>query len=379
MKRKQIRVAYVMHVMQVAGAEVLVSEIIRRSSGHLDPVIVCLDEVGALGEQLQGEGVPVEVLGREPGLDLRLAQRLGSALRRHRPHVVHAHQYTPFFYAAASRLIASQPSGLIFTEHGRHFPDVVSRRRKLMNRLLFSRLATEINACSRFSGRALSEVDGFPAHRVEVIENGIAIDRYGLEVEKVALREKLGWSVGSQVVICVARFHPVKDHVTLLEAFRRVKGNHPRAELVLVGDGPERSKLEGLIRSAGLESSVSMPGIRSDISDLLAASDVFAMTSLSEAASLTILEAMASRLPVVVTDVGGNPEMVRHGQDGFLVPRGDAAAAAEAIAELLDSRTVSSAMGESARNRVEDRYDLDLTVARHMEVYDRIASSRGEE
>ena len=97
------------------------------------------------------------------------------------------------------------------------------------------------------------------------------------------------------------------------------------------------------------------------------------MTSLSEAASLTVLEAMASRVPVVVTDVGGNPEMVRDGQDGFLVPRQDVQAAASSIATLLDSQDEAESMGRAARTRVEQRYDLQRTVDRHLAVYDRVS------
>ncbi len=371
----RVRVAFVMHAMQVAGAEVLVSEIIRRGSERVAPVVLCLDEIGALGEQLQGQGVPVEVLGREPGIDLGLARRLGRSLQGHRSQVVHAHQYTPFFYAATSRLVTKQTSGLVFTEHGRHFPDVVSRQRRFLNQVLLARLATEINACSEFSGRALSVVDGFPAKRVQVIENGIELNRYGAPADSAALRRRLGWPVDSQIVTCVARFHPVKDHATLIQAFHMLRRSMPAARLMLVGEGPQRGQIEDLIRSLDLEGSVSLLGVRGDVPALLAASDVFSMTSLSEAASLTVLEAMASELPVVVTEVGGNPEMVRQEIDGLLVPRQDPEATARAIGRLLSSPVEARKMGRSARQRVEERYDLERTVERHLAVYDRLVGA----
>ena len=371
---RRVRGAYVMHALQGAGAEGRVSESIRGAQDRLDPVILCLDEIGALGEELRQEGVPVEVLGRQPGIDFTLVRRLGQALSTHQAEVVHAHQYTPFFYAAASRLVARQQGGLVFTEHGRHFPDVVSGRRRRLNRFLFARLVREINACSEFSGRALSEVDGFPADRVEVIENGIEPDLYGVERERSALRRELGWSEEARMIICVARFHPVKDHRTLVEAFSLVRSARPAAELVLVGEGPERASIEQQIHSLGLDGSVSMLGVRHDGPERLAASDIFCMTSLSEAASLTVLEAMASRLPVVVTEVGGNPEMVRSGREGLLVPRQDPAAAAQAIETLLMDDDQARAMGRAARRRVEAHYDLERTVARHLEVYDRVAA-----
>src|SRR6187399_1394892 len=135
-----IRVGFVMHVMQVAGAEVLVAETIRRLGPRIDPVIFCLDNVGALGERLTGEGVPVLAYHRRAGLDLGLSRRIAGDIRARQTQVLHAHQYTPFFYGAiAARLSRPRPR-VIFTEHGRHYPDVVSGKRRLANRWLFDRM-----------------------------------------------------------------------------------------------------------------------------------------------------------------------------------------------------------------------------------------------
>src|SRR5207253_1960048 len=131
-----IRIAFVMHTMQVAGAEMLVSEIIRRLGARLSPVVICLDRVGQLGGQLIGEGVPVIALDRRPGLDWRTARRLASELRARRIQIVHAHQYTPFFYTALAKPLAGTPPHVMFTEHGRHYPDIVSARRRLANRVV---------------------------------------------------------------------------------------------------------------------------------------------------------------------------------------------------------------------------------------------------
>src|SRR5438067_515097 len=102
--RRPIRVAFVVHVMQVAGAEVLVTETVRRNAGLIEPVIFCLDKVGQLGEQLQAEGVPVVCFNRKRGRDLGVAWRMARAIREHGIEVLHAHQYTPFFYSALARV-----------------------------------------------------------------------------------------------------------------------------------------------------------------------------------------------------------------------------------------------------------------------------------
>src|SRR4051812_15500181 len=108
-----IRIGFVLHIMQVAGAEVLVAETIRRLGGRISPVVICLDGVGQLGQVLQREGVPVIALGRRPGLDLSIPRRLAAEIRNRRLEVVHAHQYTPFFYAALAKLLVKQKPYLI--------------------------------------------------------------------------------------------------------------------------------------------------------------------------------------------------------------------------------------------------------------------------
>jgi len=368
---RPLRVGFVLHVMQVAGAEVLVTETIRRLGARLEPVVLCLDGVGELGERLRQEGVPVVVLGRKPGLDLGLARRMARQIEMHRIEVVHAHQYTPFFYAALSRPLVRHPIHVMFTEHGRHYPDVVSWRRRLTNRFILGRLADEIHGVCQFSADSLARTDGFTARPIEVIRNGIDLSRYPATSQDEA-RRRLGLPLDRKYVTCIARFHPVKDHAMLLRAFARVAAGVPDAELLLAGDGALRESLRAQANDLGIGSRVRFLGVRDDVPDLLRASDLFALTSISEAASLTLLQAMACCLPVVVTAVGGNPEIVQHGRHGFLVPRGDDAATASAIAQILQDPQQAAAMGEAGYRDVAAHYRLEDTIDNY---YDRYAAA----
>ena len=372
-----IRVGFVLHVMQVAGAEMLVAETIRRLGERIEPTIFCLDAVGDLGERLRGEGVEVVPLGRRPGRDLGVARRLANAARARRVEVLHAHQYTPFFYSALAKLLARPRPRLILTEHGRHYPDVVSGSRRLANRLVLGRLADAITGVCDFSVRGLCENDGFSRGGAVVIENGIDVDRYGPAPDKAALRVRLGLDPGRKYVLAVARFHPVKGHGTLIRGFREVAASRPDVDLLLAGDGALRDELERLATQLGISGRVRFLGVRGDVPDLLRAADVFAMTSESEAASLTIMEAMATGVPVVVTRVGGNPELVRDGIDGLLVPRGDSAATAQALARILDDPSAAAVMGDSGRERAGRRYRLDRTVGDYLDLYRRLVRPDG--
>jgi glycosyltransferase involved in cell wall biosynthesis len=365
--------------MQVAGAEVLVTETIRRLHGQIDPTIVCLDAVGTLGEQLAAEGVPVVCLERKPGRDWWLPWRLAREISARQIDIIHAHQYTPFFYSALARALCWMQPRLIFTEHGRGYPDVVSTFRRATNRLFLRHLASAVNACCAWSARAISRVEGFSTTPIDVIENGIELSRYGPAADRDALRRALGLDPGRRYIACVARFHSVKDHAMLVRAFAIVAARHPDADLLLAGDGNLRGDLERQAAEAGIEGRVHFLGIRRDVPDLLRAVDIFALTSVSEAASLTVLEAMASHLPVVVTAVGGNPEMVRHESEGLLVPRGDHVACAEALSRLLADPGLARRLGEAGRRRAEERYQLSRTIDNYHRLYRKLCGLSSQE
>ena len=370
-----VRVAFVLHMMQVAGAEVLVLETIRRLGGRITPTVLCLDAIGELGERARAEGVPVLSFNRRPGRDWRVARLMAGELRRRRVQVIHAHQYTRFFYSALARAFAGGGPPLIFTEHGRHYPDVVGRGRRMTNRWLLSRAANEVNAVCAFSAEALRSVDGFSAVPVGVIENGVDLDKYWSASDAGAARAAVGLDPAKRYILHVARFHPVKDHATLVTAFAALSASRPDVNLALAGDGPLRSSIEAAVRERGLEHRVLFLGVRQDVPALLRAATVFCLNSVSEAASLTLMEAMASGLPIVVTDVGGNPEIVRRGVDGLLVPRGDAAALAQALGDVLDDPALGARLGASAAARARQRYSIVRTVERYDDLYRSLVNS----
>lgn len=372
----KLRVGFVLHVMQVAGAEVLVAEIIRRLRDSIEPTIFCLDAIGPLGETLQREGLDIVCLSRKPGRDWGVSKRLAAITKVKQIQVMHAHQYTPFFYSALAKAWSSANYKLILTEHGRHFPDVVSFKRRMANRWILSRYLNAINACCLFSATALAKNDGFTTHPIEVIENGIEWERYQTHSDKTTLRAKLGLDANRKYVACVARFHPIKDHTSLLQGFAQLAKQQTNVDLLLIGDGPRREELQTLVQELGVQHRVQFLGVRSDVADLLQAADVFTLTSLCEAASLTLLEAMAAGLPVVVTDVGGNPEIVRQEKEGLLVPRQDAAAIGNALSQILSDTALANSMGQAGKQRVKETYTLARTIERYHQLYQRLANQK---
>ena len=359
--------------MQVAGAEILVAEIVRRLGEQLQPTIFCLDGIGQLGEQLQQQQIEVVNLGRQAGFDRGLAKRFAREIRQRDIQVLHAHQYTPFFYSALARTRGARGIPIILTEHGRHYPDVVSAKRRWCNRLFLARFADRINACCQFSASALSSLDGFPKRRVEVIYNGVDTDRFSQERDMRAARAAIGLDNDRKYVSMIARFHPVKDHATMVRAFHHVCRERDDTDLILVGDGEDRKRIERLVGELGIAPRVHFWGVRDDVETILQAVDVFALSSVSEAASLTLLEAMACGCPVVVTRVGGNPELVEEGVSGLLAPRGDANTFGHALLKLLEDSGRARSFGAAGRRAVLERFQLDQAVGRYAELYRELA------
>src|SRR5437588_3999381 len=164
-------ICQILHNLTLGEAELLRARLARGLAGPYGFGCVCLDRLGTLGEELRAEGFPVHVLCRQPGLDWRCALRLARLLRRENVHIVQPHQYTPFFYALIARLLFHRPI-VLFTEHGRHYPDFPRRRRILANRLLLERRDRVVSVGNAVR-QALVNNEGLAPERIQVIYNGI--------------------------------------------------------------------------------------------------------------------------------------------------------------------------------------------------------------
>jgi glycosyltransferase involved in cell wall biosynthesis len=371
-----LRIGFVMHAMETAGAELLVERLIHSAQGRLKPTIFCLDSLGKRGEQMRMDGMDVISLSRQSGIDWHLPAKFAREINKRQIQILHAHQYAPFLYSAMARIRGAKAK-IIFTEHGRHYPDVVSRKRRWANRLVFHRLADATNACSEFSASALWRKEGFPKSNVTVVPNGVDTDYFRPTNDRHELRASLGLAPERRYIACIARFHPVKDHGTLLEAFAQLAKSRSDVHLLLVGDGTERDRLSQMVAEESLTERVHFLGIRSDVRDILAAADVFTLTSLSEAASLTLLEALSCGCPAVVTDVGGNSEIVRHGIEGYLNPRRQPLSLARSFEMVLDmSQEDWQSMSSRCRQRVLSQFRQEQTVAADLRLYENTARGK---
>lgn len=367
--RHRPTVCQVLHSLNVGGAEMLAARLARRLTDRFRFVFACLDELGPLGRELREEGFTVEVIGRSSGIDLGCVRRLAAMARREGAGLLHAHQYTPFFYCRAPGPFVPRPP-VLFNEHGRFYPDLPNRKRMVFNRL-FLRRQDRVVAVGASVKQALIDNEGIPSGRIEVIYNGVRLDDFAASGElRRQVRAELMIDPAAPVAIQVARLDYLKDHCTAVRAAERIRQKLPDFQLLVVGEGPERLKIEAEIAARQLAGCVRLLGLRTDVRRLLAAADLFLLTSISEGIPVTLIEAMGARLPVVATAVGGIKEVVQTEETGLVAPAGDDAALAAAAVKLLTDCRAAQSYGAAGRVRAEAMFSEDDMHAQYVRLYE---------
>lgn len=354
--------------LKPGGTERLVVELVRRLNREFPMAVCCLDEPGAWAAELVSEGVPVNALGRTGGFHPSLGREVARTAGAHGARIIHCHHYSPLVYGSLSWLW--RPSTrVVFTEHGRLSDAAPSQKRRVAN-LFFARAP---RAAFAVSGdlRAHLIAEGFAPGRIGVIYNGIDVGPEPQAMDRAAARARLGAQADTLVVGTVARLDPVKDLGTLIRAIADL--SRARAVLLaVVGDGPERAALAELAADLGCSESVRFLGHRDDARSWLPGFDVYVNCSISEGVSLTLLEAMAAALPMVVTRVGGTPEVVTE-DCARLVSARSPAEVTDALASLASDPLARRRLGAAARARVVERFTLERMVDAYRDVYRKVA------
>ena len=223
---------------------------------------------------------------------------------------------------------------------------------------------------------AVHEREGVAKARISIIYNGLDPSRFSVPVDRGEVRRNLGIPNDAIAITMVGNLRPIKDHATLIKAMAQVHAAHSSAYLVLVGEGAEQERLSALAESFGIRDRVIFAGARKDVPGILAAMDVFVLSSHSEGMSNAIIEAMASGLPVVATDVGGNAECVVDGQTGYIVPHEDVDALANRLCKLLGDPVAAKAMGAAGRARVAEVFDVQTMVGHTADLYRSLTAAR---
>jgi glycosyltransferase involved in cell wall biosynthesis len=353
------RILFLLTSLVYGGAETQVVYLATRfKSRGWEVSVVSLMPPKAYVEDLEAAGIPVFSLNIRRKLpDPRPVLRLARIIRKWQPDVVHSHMVHANLLARIVRPLAPFPV-LVCTAHS---IDEGGRLREVLYRLTdpFCDLTTQV---SQAGLERYVHVGAVPRHKICYIPNGVDTERFKPNLEdRLKVRKELG--VEGFVWLAVGRFDPPKDYPNMLQAFARVVHKHSNTILLIAGDGPLRKTMENLARELGIEKRTKFLGIRRDIPQLMNAADAYVMSSSWEGMPNVLLEASATGLPIVATDVGGNREIVLDGVTGFLVPPRNPEALARAMLRIMDlSDEERKEMGKRARKRIEVKFNLDRVV-----------------
>lgn len=367
MNDSKVKILHVTFNMGIGGTEQVIRQIVENSDAErFQHEILCIDgTIGALGQELQARGLYIESTQRKAGTDLKLAGFIRRYIKRREINVLHCHQYTPYFYGVLGSLFTK--SKVIFTEHGRFYPDRHSTKRRLINPLL-ALASTHLTAISQSTADALSKYEYLRKDKIKVIYNGIQ-DLDGQVQSREVLLDELKLPADYRYIGTISRLEPIKNQAMMINAFYIVKQEFADLKIVLIGDGAKMQDLKKLAISLGIEKDVIFTGFLDNPQCYIGLFEIFLLSSFSEGTSMTLLEAMSMSRPCVVTDVGGNPEIVVHGKTGLIAPSDDVDVFSRSIIQLLLDEEKMDEFGKSGRQRFLKYFSVTRMIEKYQSLY----------
>jgi glycosyltransferase involved in cell wall biosynthesis len=358
--RSPLRIALMLECDGPGGAELMMLDLATelRTRGHAVLPVGLANGTGWLGERFHAAGFEHQSFALRRPLDFGAVKQLTSILRDFRADVVHSHEFTMAIYgAAAARRVGARH---VITMHGGLYYAAALRRRMAMR--WAAKRSDALVGVSVATANELQRTLGISAPRLQIVANGVPL-RTGV---RDRVRQELAIARDELLIVAVGNLYPVKGHAILLDALATLRG-HAGWRLAIAGRGEEEASLRARASAVGIADRIHILGFRDDIPDILAAGDLFAMPSLSEGLPLALVEAMSFGLAVVVSRVGGIPEVVTDDVDALLVPPSDVGALTGALRALIDDPARRRRLGDAARTRalrdyaigtMADRYEL---------------------
>jgi len=377
-------VVHIVYALDTGGLENgLVNLINRTPVERYRHAIICLTKSGQFAQRITTPDVAIYELQQRPGLDWRLYGRLWKLLKHLRPALVHTRNLATL----EMHWVVSCFPGVkrLHGEHGRDVGDLAGLNIKYLYWRRLMRLVVQHYICvSQDLERWMLEDVRVARGRLTQIYNGVDQTLFQPELDahcETELNAPEGFFCENQWVVgTVGRLAEVKNQRSLLLAFRAIFDDRPELKeswrLIIVGDGPLNDVLAREVVELGLSHNVWLAGDRSDVSRLLNRLHVFVLPSLAEGISNTLLEAMACRLPVVVTAVGGNTELVKNGYNGVLVEVNKPLELAQALLELMNDPCLCRDMGQAGKERVKKGFLWHRALDSYLSVYDKLLAQK---
>ena len=364
--KKNLTIAHIISALGRGGMEFAVSRLaVQQKKDGLDVHVICIRDLGPTAEMLKKHDIPVHLSPFRSRLHPASLKELKMLLRRIGASVVQTHNYRPNVSGTVAAKMAGIPAVISSLRTVNRWDTL---RQYLMDRFI-CRWRDAIVCVSQEVRDRYHEKIKCPRSKLHVIHNGVDMDCLEPASPLKNLYEQYHLDPGDLHVISIARLVKIKDHPTLLRAFKKVVDRIPRAKLLILGEGGKRNELESLAGELNITDRVLFAGHQGNTRDWLSISDVSALSTHVEGFSSTILESLATGAPVVATDVGGNREAVEQGVTGFLTPHEDADEMADKIILLLEHPELRKKMGKAGRQIVENEFTIEATARKTYDLY----------
>ncbi len=360
-----IKICYVIGTLEIGGAEKQLLKLIERiDRNKFSPVLVAL-RGGVLREEFE-RVCSVTIIGKRWKIDPFFLAVLARTLKRERPDILHTFMFTSNTWGRIAGVMADVPV-MIASER---CVDVWKRwYHRLIDRALLP-FTFRVVGNSDAVGRFYQQTERIPEEKMAVVYNGVDLDEFKNVEAPPALKKQVGVEQSGFIIGAGGRFTEQKGFINLLKAVPSVMKAYPESRFVLVGDGPLRRSFEDFVAANGLEKNVVFTGYRKDILRIFSFCDVIAVPSLFEGMPNMVLEAMALKKPVVGTDIPEIAELVKDGENGFLVPvKNNEGQIAEKIIVLLQNTELRRKMGENGYSVVNERFSMESMVRGYEDIY----------
>ncbi len=362
------KIAHVTFNLRAGGAEKVIFSLIEHAdNSKYDLSIICLEQpIGIFGVQMKERGISVISFNWKPGFNISLIRQIRQYVKQQNIDILHCHQYTPYIYGFFASMF--NKSKVVFTEHSRFYPYKKELKRIILHPLLllFTDYFTTISHANR---EALIKYENLPPKKIDVIYNGINYHKFNSS-KNSRLKKSLGIDSETFVVGTIAGLDPIRNYILMIQALHIVRKRFPKTCLLFVGDDAEMDWLKAQISALGLSSNVFIVGFKYEPYNYYTVMDIFISTAFSESSSVTLLEAMAAGKPCIVSEDGGNPEVIQDNINGFVIPIEQKQTFADRIIFLQENRDLRLTMGQESRKRYESEFVVDKMVQSYQNIYE---------
>lgn len=371
--RRRLRVLQILPALDHGGAENVAEALATGvDPARFEMLVCCTRGLGPIAERIRAGGIRVELAGpHERPNPYAALWYLHAAIRRLAPDVVHTHGITSLCDVGTIDVVRRMPTW-VHTFHYGNYP--YKQRSHMVLERLMARRPARLVAVADAQRRAIVNLHGTPPARIVTILNGVRGNAFAATPgHRERKRIELGVDSETFLVGAVAVLSEQKGITHLLDAVRLVARHRSNVRVVIAGGGPLEGTLRQQASALGLDRQVTFLGWRNDVPEILPALDAWVMSSLWEAMPLALLEAMAARLPIVVTDVSDNGQIVGGGEAGILVPPGAVAPLADSIDRVAGDPELRTGLASKAFERYSRLYSQSHMCTRYQELYDDLA------